>query len=137
MIGHVRERYSLYYLKESSGHDRTAKFAPLSFLIESSKSRKEKIWLQHLRFSHPSFSVLRLMFPSLFKGLVGEDFHCDICEFAKHKRGSFLVNMKMNSSPFALIHSDTWGPSPISNTTKARSRWKASMKLYYDNKFSH
>ena len=67
-----------------------------------------------------SFSKLKLMFPTLFKGLNIQPFHCKICEYAKHNHLSFPISNK-RSSPFFLIHSDIWGPSTIPNILG--SRW--------------
>ena len=64
------------------------------------------------------------MFPSLFKNLESEEFHCDVCEFAKHTRTSFPISNKRSSYPFHLIHSDIWGPSIVSNVSG--SRWFVS-----------
>ena len=50
------------------------------------------------------------MFPLLFKNVDVDTFHCDVCEFAKH-RVSFPLSNKRSSFPFALIHSDIWGSS--------------------------
>ena len=47
-------------------------------------------------------------------------FHCEVCEFSKHKRVSFLASNKRSSIPFYLIHSDIWGPSPILNVSRAK-----------------
>ena len=60
------------------------------------------------------------MFPLLFKGIDLKNRHCDICELAKHKRVFFLVSNKRTSIPFALIHSDIWGPSTVHNVSGAR-----------------
>ena len=46
------------------------------------------------------------MFPHLFKGLDISDFHCDICELAKHTCVSCPINNKRSSQPFHLIHRD-------------------------------
>lgn len=94
----------------------------LSFL---SSLNKEAIWLHHFRFGHPSFRVLNVMFPSLFKGLNITDFHCDVCELAKHTRVSFPISNKRSLHPFELIHSDIWGPSTIPNISG--SRWFVSL----------
>ena len=120
MIGHAKEVNGLYYLEESSGEVSALNSSPLSFISESIKTNKNQIWLHHLRLGHPSFRVLKIMFPSLFKGLTVEKFHCDVCELAKHKRTSFPVSNKRTSAPFTLIHSDVWGPSTISNISGAR-----------------
>lgn len=89
-----------------------------------SSSNKDAIWLHHFRLGHPSFAVLQIMFPSLFKGLNIRTFHCDICEYAKHTRVSFPISNKRSSSPFYLIHSDIWGPSTVPNVSG--SRWFVS-----------
>ena len=91
-----------------------------SYFSESSISNKDKIWLQHFRLGHPSFSILKVMFPLLFKGIDVENLHCDICELAKHKRAFFPVSNKRTSIHFALIHSDIWGPSTVPNVSGAR-----------------
>lgn len=53
------------------------------------------------------------MFPSLFKEVDIQMFHCDTCEFAKHKCVAFPSSNKRMVVPFALIHSDVWGSSSI------------------------
>ena len=83
-----------------------------------SSPNKDVIWLHHRRLGHVSFSTLKLMFPTLFKGLDIQSFHCNICEYAKYTRAS-ISNKR--SSPFFLIHSDFWGPSTIPNISG--SRW--------------
>ena len=58
-------------------------------LSESLSSHNKDLWLCHYRLGHPSFSTLKIMFPSLFQRLGIGVFHCDDCEFAKHKCASF------------------------------------------------
>ena len=60
------------------------------------------------------------MFPSLFKNIDVEFFHCEVCEFAKLHRVSFPLSNTRSLSPFSLIHSDIWGPSRISNISGAK-----------------
>ena len=60
------------------------------------------------------------MFPTLFKGLDIQPFHCDICEYAKYTCVSFPISNK-RSFPFFLILSDIWRPSTIPNISG--SRW--------------
>lgn len=104
-IGLAKERSGLYHLESSQ---RVRSNFSLSFL---SSSNKDAIWLYHLRLGHPSFRVLKLMFPHLFQGLDISEFHCDVCELAKHTRVSFPISNKRSSHPFHLIHSDIWGPT--------------------------
>lgn len=71
MIGHVEAINELYYV------DALGKsfFAIITDSIY-------KIWLHHKRFGHPSFSILKVMFPLLFKNSEYESLQWDICEFA-------------------------------------------------------
>ena len=77
-----------------------------SLLTKKISTKKEKLWLYHRRFSHPSFSTLKIMFPLLFKGADVDKLHCDICELAKHHCVSFPVSQTRTLFPFDLIHSD-------------------------------
>ena len=91
-----------------------------SFLSESAMTNKEKVQLYHCRLGHPSFRVIKMLFPSFFKKLDVESFHCEVCELAKHKRVSFPISNKISTSPFFLIHTDVWGPSSVPNISGAR-----------------
>ena len=79
-----------------------------------------QIWLQHKRLGHPPFSVLRTMFPHLFSKVSVESFHCDVCQFSKHHRSTFLPSNNKCAQPFDLVHSDVWGPSSVSNVSGAK-----------------
>ena len=114
MIGHASERDGLYYSENQSVRIRVEDSLSTSFLSESIMSNKNNIWLYHRCLGHPSFNVLKSMFPSLFKGFDLESFHCNDCEFVKHKRASFQKGNTKTLNPFSLIHSDIWGPSTIS-----------------------
>ena len=121
MIGHAREWDGLYYLKAPSQLNITKGKSSHSFVSEVFSFNKEKVWLHHRRLGHSSFRVIKILFPSLFKGLNVKHFHCEVCELAKHKRVSFPpVSNKISYIPFYLIHSDIWGPSPIPNITGAK-----------------
>ena len=109
MIGDTKERNGLYYLETPSNLSVNKSKSPLSFFSEHYLSNKEKVWLYHRRLGHPSFRTLKILFPSLCKGLDVETFHCDVCEFAKHKCVPFPISNK-TSIPFSLIHSDIWSP---------------------------
>lgn len=126
MIGRARARDGLYYLEKFgdqngiTNHVLSSFHIPSSFLSEKVVSNKDKIWRHHFRFGHPSFSILKIMFPELFKGLFVDNFHCDSCELAKHRRASFPINNELCSTPFSLIHSDIWGPSTLPNVSGAK-----------------
>ena len=117
-IGLAKEHTRLYFLSTSSQLELVKSTLSTSFF---SSSNKDVIWLHHRRLGHVSFSTLKLMFSTLFKGLDIQHFHYDICEYAKHTRVSFPIGNKRSSSPFFLIHSDIWGPSTIPNISQ--SRW--------------
>lgn len=84
-------------------------------------SKEQHIWLCHCRLRHPSFGYMRHMFPDLFTNMQSFDFKCNTCILAKSHRTSYPLSVNKSSIPFALIHSDVWGPSPI--TTVSGVRW--------------
>ena len=64
------------------------------FLSFFNSSDNEAIWLYYLCLGHPSFRVLKGMFPKLFQRLDVLEIQCDICELAKHTQVSFLLVIK-------------------------------------------
>ena len=114
IIRHGTKRGGLYYLDD---------FSPgkAHHTHHQTSSHKRQIWLWHRRLGHPSFGYLRHLFPSLFSRLQNGDFKCDTCIKAKSQRVSYPVSLNKTNIPFALIHSDVWGPSPI--TTPSGHRW--------------
>ena len=70
-----------------------------------------QVWLWHRRLGHPSIGYLRLLYPKLVNSM--HSFHCETCLLAKSHRHSFKLNNTRMKDPFALIHSDVWGPAPI------------------------
>ena len=84
MIGLAREENGFYLLEKARGTCSTKSQLPMFLLSESLSSHNKDLWLCHYRLGHPSFSTLKIMFPSLFQGLDIGVFHCDDCEFAKH-----------------------------------------------------
>jgi len=68
----------------------------------------------HLRLGHASASKIQ---PLISRGLLGttkfESFDCLNCKLAKQPALSFTNSDSISENPFSLIHSDTWGPSPI------------------------
>ena len=88
MIGLSKEHNGLYYLCTSNKSKLVKSTLSTSFF---SSSNKYVIWLHHRCLGHVSFSTLKIMFPTLFKGLDIQSFLCDICVYAKHTRVSFLL----------------------------------------------
>ena len=62
MFGLAKEWNELYYLDTSSEKS-------VSFLSKHHLVNKEKFWLNHCRFRHPSLRTLKIMFLSLFRKL--------------------------------------------------------------------
>jgi hypothetical protein len=114
-IGQARVKDGLYMLGVQGSSSNSPS---LSFI--SVNSNKTDVWNHHRRLGHLSFKTLRNMFPSLFKNLDVEQFHCEICEFAKHHRVPFPISDSRSVSPFTIIHSDIWGPYNIPNISGAK-----------------
>ena len=71
---------------------------------------EKKILLWHARLGHPSFSYLKYLYPDLFHNKEPTDFKCDVCALSKQQKAHFPSSLYKPSEPFALIHSDIWGP---------------------------
>ena len=108
----------MYYLSDERAGQKVLSSALRS--RSESHSVASQIWLQHKRLGHPPFSLMRSMFPSLFLKQSVESFKCDICQFSKHHRATFPSSLTKSAEPFDLIHSDVWGPAPITNISGAR-----------------
>ena len=67
--------------------------------------------LIHKRLGHPSFTLLKMMYPSLFKNCSINDLVCNVCQLAKLKRNTYPLEQNRCLKPFQLIHCDIWGPS--------------------------
>ncbi|KAL5798657.1 hypothetical protein ACOSQ2_003477 [Xanthoceras sorbifolium] len=126
-IGTAEIQSGLYVIKAEAskgiqGHSAESKTFSLESMSKSmSKSNKESIvLLWHYRLGHPSFLYLEKLFPDLFINKSSKDFHCDFCELSKHTRSVYHPNSYKASKPFALIHSDVWGPSRVPNITGAK-----------------
>ena len=69
------------------------------------------VWLWHRRLGHLSFGYLKRLQPHLFSSLSILDFQCEICKLVKSHRISYLLSLHKSVEPFAVIHSDVWGPA--------------------------
>lgn len=116
MIGHAKEHSGLYYF---SGTSSSLIHSTAAVSTTTTLSRHQKIMLLHRRLGHPNFVYLRQLFPKLFRN--NESFHCTVCQVSKHQRIPFVSQSYCPSHPFALVHSDVWGPSRIS--TLRNKRW--------------
>ena len=72
----------------------------------------------HCRLGHPSLPVLKKLCPQ-FHSLPW--FNCESCHFTKHHCSSLSLRVnKRAESIFELVHSDVWGPCPITSKTRFR-----------------
>ncbi|CAH9100796.1 unnamed protein product [Cuscuta europaea] len=104
----------MYYL------DALFVFKPPQKALTTITVNTNTIWLHHKRLGHPSFHVLKTMLPSLFSSIDVSTFQCDVCELAKQSHVSISRSNTISCSPFDIIHSDVWGPTPIANISGAR-----------------
>jgi len=79
-------------------------------------------YLWHSRLGHVSSSRLRFLAST---GALGNLKTCDIsdcsgCKLAKFFALPFNRSISVSSSPFDLIHSDVWGPSPVAKKRGSR-----------------
>lgn len=103
IIGRGTEKGGLYYVD-------TVALQEQSNLAIGSISRQ--LWLWHRRLGHTSFSYLQKLFPNLFPNNVPLP-TCETCLRAKQPRVTYRSNHTRVSHMFDLVHSDVWGPSPV------------------------
>ena len=110
------KRKGLYYVDDvASGH------------VHQVQSRNvhdyKNIWLWHHQLGHASFGYLKKLFSSLFNDISdpSSSLKCNVCILAKSHRTSYPLSLNKSTKPFELIHSDVWGPAPI--TTQSGIRW--------------
>jgi transposase InsO family protein len=107
IIGRGTKKGGLYYMDDfSTGR--------ANHMRHSSGAKYKQIVLWHRRLGHPSFNYLKHLLPDLFSDFDVSELKCDTCILAKSHRVSYPSSSNKNGTPFALIHSDVWGPSPIS-----------------------
>ncbi|KAJ0625451.1 putative RNA-directed DNA polymerase [Helianthus annuus] len=102
IIGRGTERQGLYYVDE---------VAQQGTVMLAHGTTNREAWLWHRRLGHPSSGYLHLLFPKLFSPR--DKINCETCFLAKSHRQPFKPNNTRVNVPFSLIHSDVWGPSPI------------------------
>ena len=80
-----------------------------------SKQSTSSLALWHSRLSHASISrVKQLVSRGLLGSVSNKSFDCMLCQFGKQTALLFNNNVSHALSSFDLIHSDVWGPFPIS-----------------------
>jgi GAG-pre-integrase domain len=84
-----------------------------TYHVQSRENNFFQIMKWHKRLGHPSFGYMKKIIPDIFEKCNHESFDCTTCIKAKNHRVSFQRNDNRSIEPFALIHSDVWGPSPV------------------------
>ncbi|XP_071726865.1 uncharacterized protein [Rutidosis leptorrhynchoides] len=107
LIGRGTEQGGLYYVDEVSQQGTVS-------LAHGTPTREA--WLWHRRLGHPSAGYLHALFPSLFPSNIV--LNCETCILAKSHRSTFKPSNTRKDMPFALIHSDVWGPAPVNGGEK-------------------
>ena len=78
---------------------------------------EKEIILLHCQLGHPSFESLSKLYPDLFTKVDKSRLVCDACEFGKHTRSTYAGIGLRSCEPFILIHSDVWGPCPVTSVS--------------------
>ncbi|CAN1756938.1 hypothetical protein LINPERHAP1_LOCUS6334, partial [Linum perenne] len=111
MLGSGEACDGLYILK---GSDKELKgyesHGNHSYVVASIEDSENKVLLWHFRLGHPSFLYLERVFPQLFINKSAKKFQCEVCQLAKHTRSIYSTIGYQPTKPFAVVHSDIWGP---------------------------
>ena len=90
--------------------------AHVSVAATAAVSSIPSLALWHARLSHVSSSqVQQLASRGLLGSVSAENFDCVSCQLGKQPTLPFNSSETISTDIFDLIHSDVWGPSPISS----------------------
>ncbi|KAK0606654.1 hypothetical protein LWI29_002135 [Acer saccharum] len=122
MIGKAKECAGLYLLNgPNNPKEQVQAASSVSSPIPPALSNNNSaIMLWHYRLGHPNFQYLKKLFPTLFDNIKPEILQCKVCQLSKHVKGNYPIQGYKTSHPFAIIHSDIWGPSRVNNISGAR-----------------
>ena len=95
--------------------------APVSVAAAAAVSSIPSLALWHARLGHASSSrVQQLASRGLLGSVSTENFDCVSCQLGKQPALPFNSSESISTDIFDLIHSDVWGPSPVSNIGGSR-----------------
>ncbi|CAL1400598.1 unnamed protein product [Linum trigynum] len=89
--------------------------------VDLISNKNISVWdLWHCRLGHPNSARLLTMFrqnllPGKFEHSVGSQSDCVSCIEAKASQNSFESSETVYAEPFDLVHTDLWGPSPVTS----------------------
>ncbi|KAG9447198.1 hypothetical protein H6P81_013326 [Aristolochia fimbriata] len=99
---------------------------PLNYSFTASYDSAFTLW--HSRLGHVSSRTLLKLISNGHLGSVSSSpLNCVSCKLGKHTALSFNSSDTCASAPFDLIHSDIWGPAPISTMDGSIDRYKARL----------
>ena len=116
IFGRGYERNGLYYFGDppDSVSSMSLQASVLPSLVSTPFSLASlKLW--HARLGHANFQYLCQLFPLMNKTCQKFRFNCIVCELSKHVRSSYIPRMHRAPAAFDIIHSDVWGPSPVTS----------------------
>jgi len=100
VIGRGREPDGLYIFEQRTPYSLTSSSLASAFEV-------------HCRLGHPSLQSLKKLCPE-FSHLLS--LQCESCQFVKHQRVHLSPTVNKRAvSPFQLVHSDVWGPCPVTS----------------------
>ncbi|KAG5561972.1 hypothetical protein RHGRI_004867 [Rhododendron griersonianum] len=122
-IGTGRRVGDLYTLERLHIPTKSSPTAASSFCLDQTSS---PFYLWHSRLGHLSSERLKLLAKSGSLGQVSisDISECSGCKLSKMSALPFNKSTSVSSSPFQLVHTDLWGPSPVA--TKAGSVYYVS-----------
>lgn len=113
IIGCGTRRGRFYYMDDfSSGKENQTRS------IDNAEEQEIQLW--HLRLGHPSFGYMKHLFPGLVSSTNMAEMKCEACILAKSYRVLYPSSSYKCNTPFALVHSDVRGPTPITSSDGIR-----------------
>ena len=95
--------------------------APVSVAATAAVSSIPSLALWHARLGHASSSRVQQLTSRGLLGLVStENFDCVSCQLGKQPTLPFNSSESISTDIFDLIHSDVWGPFPVSSIGESR-----------------
>jgi hypothetical protein len=76
--------------------------------------KEANVLLLHCRLGHIPFETMNKMFPVELSEVDKSKLICDVCEYGKHTKTSYVSRGIRSISPFVMIHSDVW-TSPVAS----------------------
>ncbi|KAH9785453.1 retrovirus-related pol polyprotein from transposon RE1 [Citrus sinensis] len=104
-------------LQSCSSANTQAKVAQNCLLSHSSPVSSTSINILHRQLGHPSLTVMKHVLTDCkhlqFSNKTQLPDFCDACQYGKVHKLHFKTTANKTASPLELIHTDLWGPAPI------------------------